>query len=138
MDNILRAALVALALAAPASSGAQDASKQETRVVQSIVECLVAGLPEDWVRAEMRVELAKPGATTGDVQYLAARKDAEDKLEPYTPCDFRKPARTLLETRKSQPQARRGWTGAKLVLQRDGKFSLNYEYPKKDTERSEK
>jgi len=100
-------------------------------VVQSVVECLAAGLPEDWVRAEMVVELAKPGDTTGEVEYRVARKDAEDKLEPFTPCDPRTPARMLLETRKSQPAAKRGWTGATLVLQRDGKFSLNYEYPKK-------
>jgi len=138
MPGILRTLLALLALLVPPCAPAQEASKHETRVVQSVVECLVAGLPEDWVRAEMIVELAKPGAITGDVQYLVARKDAEDKLEPFAPCDFRKPARTLLETRKSQPAAKRGWTGAKLVLQRDGKFALNYEYPKKDTGRSQK
>ena len=138
MLGVLRTFLALLALLAPLRGPAQEASKHETRVVQTIVECLTAGLPEDWVRAEMTVELAKPGASTGDVLYLVARKDAEDKLEPFTPCDFRKPARTLLETRKSQPKARQGWTGAKLVLQRDGKFALNYEYPKKDTGRSKK
>jgi len=122
-----------LALLAPPGAPAQEASKDETQIVQSVVECLAAGLPEDWARAEMVVELAKPGATTGDVQYLVARKDSEDKLEPFTPCDIRKAARTLLETRKSQPAAKRGWTVARLVLQRDGKFSLNYEYPRKDT-----
>ena len=129
----MRSFLAALALAAPACALAQEASKHETQVVQSVVECLAAGLPEDWTRAEMIVELAKPGASTGDVQYLVARKDSEDKLEPFTPCDFRKPARTLLETRKTQPRAKRGWTKASLVLQLDGKFALNYEYPKKDT-----
>lgn len=127
----MRAFLMALLLAAASGAPAQEASKSQTKVVQSVVECLAAGLPEDWTRAEMIVELAQPGASTGDVQYLVARKDAEDKLEPFTPCDFRKPARALLETRKSQPRARRGWTSAKLVLQRDGKFALNYEYPKK-------
>jgi hypothetical protein len=138
MRAALRVLLPALALAATGGAGAQEASKQETRVVQSIVECLVVGLPEDWVRAEMIVELAKPGASTGEVRYLVARKDAEDQLEPYTPCDFRKPARTLLETRNSQKPARRGWTGAKLLLQRDGKFAINYDYPKKDERRSPK
>lgn len=132
MPRALRVLFALLALAAPLRAPAQEASKGETQVVQSVVECLATGLPDDWVRAEMIVELAKPGASTGDVQYLVARQGAEDKLEPYTPCDFRKPARTLLETRKSQPKARRGWTKARLVLQSDGKFSLNYEYPKKD------
>jgi hypothetical protein len=134
----MRASLIALLLAVPALALGQEASKQETRVVQSVVECLVAGLPEGWTHAEMIVELAKPGDSTGDVLYLVARKDAEDKLEPFTPCDFRKPARTLLETRKSQPPAKRGWTKARLVLQSDGKFALNYEYPKKEPGRSTK
>ena len=125
----LLTAVAALAFAGP-SARAQQASKAETQAVSSIVECLVEGLPEDWRRVEMIVELAKPGAETGDVQYLVSRAEAEDKQEPFTPCDVRKPARTLLEVRKSLAPKRRGWTGAKLVLLRDGKFGLNYDYPK--------
>ena len=121
---------MALAIAAPFGAQAQVASKGETSAVQSIVECLIEGLPEDWVRAEMVVELSKPGAESGDVQYLAAREEAPDKPEVFTPCDVRKPARTLIEARKRQAPSRRGWTTARLVLERDGKFALNYEYPK--------
>jgi hypothetical protein len=128
MRNFLTV-IAAFALAVP-SVRAQVASKAETRAVSTIVECLVEGLPEDWQRAEMIVELAKPGADTGDVQYLVARATAPDKLEPFTPCDVRKPARTLLEARKTLAAKRRAWTGAKLVLLRDGKFALNYDYPK--------
>lgn len=136
----MRHVLAVLALALPASLCAQEASKQDTRVVQSIVECLVQGLPEDWVRAEMTVELATPGAQTGDVEYTVVRRGAEEHRESFTPCDLRKPPRTLLDARKSQPPAKRGWTRAQLVLQRDGKFGLNYQYPKKneDTRRQTK
>jgi hypothetical protein len=119
-----------LALALPLAARAQQASKGETAAVQSIVECLVEGLPEDWLHAEMVVELAKPLAETGDVQYLVVRQGAEDKPEVFTPCDVRKPARTLIEARKRQDPKRRGWISARLVLQRDGKFGLNYTYPK--------
>lgn len=128
MRNFLTV-IAALVMAAPAAM-AQPASKAETQVVSTIVECLVEGLPEDWERAEMIVELAKPGAESGDVQYLVARTESEGRLEPFTPCDVRKPARALLDARKSQAPNRRGWTAAKLVLQRDGKFGLNYDYPK--------
>ena len=134
----MRSALAVLALAVPSLLCAQEASKRETAAVQSIVQCLMQGLPEDWQRAEMTVELAKPAAQTGDVVYLVTRTGAEDKPEPFTPCDVRKPPRTLLDARKSQAPARRGWTRAQLVLQRDGKFSINYEYPKKDNARSGK
>lgn len=133
----LIAALASLALAVP-SAQAQQASKGETQAVSTIVECLAVGLPEDWERVKMIVELAKPGADTGDVQYLVARAAAPDKFEPFTPCDVRKPARTLLEARKTLAPKRRAWTAATLLLQRDGKFALNYDYPKVEEPRKKK
>jgi hypothetical protein len=133
----LLAALAVFALAVP-SAKAQEASKAETKAVSTIVECLAAGLPEDWQRAKMIVELAKPGADTGDVEYVVARASAPDKFEPFTPCDVRKPARTLLEARKTLAPKRRAWTAATLLLQRDGKFALNYDYPKAEEPRRKK
>ena len=127
MRNFVMAALIA---AAPAGALAQAASKAETRAVSTIVECLIQGVPEDWLRVEMIVELPKPLAESGDVLYLVTRAEAEDKQEPFTPCDVRQPARTLIEARKALPSSRRNWTAAKLVLLRDGKFGLNYDYPK--------
>jgi hypothetical protein len=134
----MRLLLAALALAAPALVCAQEASEKETAAVQSMLACLIQGLPEDWQRAEVTVELAKPGASTGDVVYLVSRTGAEDKPEPFTPCDVRKPPRTLLDARKAQAPGRRGWTRAQLVLQRDGTFGINYEYPRKDDRRKSK
>jgi hypothetical protein len=125
----MRHLLIAVALALPLAAAAQQASKGETSAVQSIVECLVQGLPEDWQSAEMTVELPKPLAESGEVRYTVMREGG-DKPEDFTPCDIRKPARTLIESRKRQEARRRGWTSAKLVLQRDGSFSLNYQYPK--------
>ena len=121
---------MAALIAAPGLAAAQAASKAETQAVTKIVECLVQGVPEDWQRVEMIVELAKPGAETGDVQYLVTRAETADKPEPFTPCDLRQPVFTLLDARKALSPSRRNWTAAKLVLLRDGKFGLNYDYPK--------
>jgi len=134
----MRAILAALTLLLPVVVCAQQASERETAAVQSMLECLMQGLPEDWQRAEVTVELSKPGADTGDVEYRVVRSGAEDKPEAFTPCDVRKPPRTLLDTRKSQAPGRRGWTRAQLVLQRDGKFGINYEYPKKEDAKTRK
>ena len=111
-------------------SVAQDASLPETRAVTSIVECLVEGLPEDWRRVQMVVELERPGAETGSVQYLVSRAGSPDQFEAFQPCDLRKPARTLIDARNDQATDKRGWTTARLLLQRDGKFGLSYDYPK--------
>ncbi len=116
--------LLAASLGAAAQAPAgKEASKAEGLAVTSIVECMAPGLPEDWNEAVMVVELAKPGDETGKVQYLVARGSVTEPAEPFTPCDIRKPAAALLE-------ARRGWTGARLTIHRDGKFGLKYNYPK--------
>jgi hypothetical protein len=119
-----------LCLGLSGRAAAQEASIEETRAVTAIVECLVEGVPDDWARVRMLVELEKPGADTGSVVYQVARADAPEEFKEFEPCDVRKPARLLLEARNSQSPERRGWNGARLLLQRDGKFGLSYDYPK--------
>ena len=109
---------------------AQEANQNEARAVTEIARCMAQGLPENWVSAQMVVELAHPGESTGAVRYLVARKDAEEKLEPFTPCDTDLPASILVGLRGVQPAERQGWTSARLVVARDGSFRLNYEFPK--------
>lgn len=104
----------------------------ETNAVARIAECLVQGPPDDWESLYMVVELERPGADTGRVRYLAKRSSKPDQSIAYTPCDAAKPAKVLIEARKMQPPERKGWTGARLTLHNDGKFELNYDFPKKD------
>ena len=111
----------------PSFAAAQSASSAETQAVAGIAECLVQGAPEGWQRLYMVVELPEAGAQSGEVRYLAER---EGDRFAYQPCDIRRPARLLLDTREAQPPERSGWTGARLILQSDGKFQLNYDYPK--------
>jgi len=125
------AIMLFLALA-PGCGFAQQggASLAETDAVARIAECIAQGAPEDWQRLYMVIELAEPGAETGQVRYLAARASAPDAPVAYTPCDTRNPATVLLEARKRQTPERKGWIGARLTLHEDGKFELNYDYPK--------
>src|SRR5947208_9152278 len=106
--------LASILLAAPAAL-AQEANRIELDTINQIAQCLVAGLPEDWVAAHMRVQLPAPGAITGGVSYLVARQDAEDTLEPFTPCDADEPANLLIGLRAMQARERTGWTVARLV-----------------------
>ncbi len=132
MARLLNCARLAgfLALLVPFWAAGQEANLTEREAVTEIAQCMVKGLPDDWVAAHMVVELRTPGASTGGVRYLVARKDAEDKLEPFTPCDTSKPAQMLIDLRASQPRERQGWTSARLVVERDGSFRLNYDFPK--------
>jgi hypothetical protein len=129
---VLRRSLIALlaALCAAGTASGQEANPNEMQAITEIAQCMVEGLPDDWVTAHMIVELATAGASTGGVRYLVGRKDAEDKLEPFTPCDTERPAKALIGLRDSQPADRRGWSSARLVVERDGTFRLNYDFPK--------
>ena len=124
------ALIMLLVAAAPAAAFAQSATIAETTAVSRIAECLLDGAPHDWQRLYMVVELAEPGAETGQVRYLAVRASAPDTPVPYQPCDVRKPAQVLIESRKQQVPERKGWTGARLTLHESGKFELSYDYPK--------
>lgn len=124
-----RALIIALLAGAPAAL-AQKANEEQNRVVGEVAACLQAGLPPGWASAEMRMELKKPGADTGEVSYLMRRRLAGGQFEPFRPCDEKKAARTLLEVRKSQPAGRRNWTGARLVIRDDGTYDLSFDYPK--------
>jgi hypothetical protein len=127
MNSLRHAALIILFLA-PAWAWGQAASKAEQDVVLEIAQCIVEGAPEDWTRLTMVVDLDKPGADTGGVRYLVTRSSSEEPVS-YLPCDQARPARLLIESRGQLAPERQGWTGARLVLQRDGRFSLNYDYP---------
>jgi hypothetical protein len=129
MLNCARIAAL-IALLASFCAGAQEANPTEREAITEIARCLVQGLPEDWVAAHMVVELRSAGASTGGVRYLAARQGAESRLETFTPCDTSKPAQMLIDLRAQQPQDRQGWTSARLVVERDGSFRLNYDFPK--------
>ncbi len=126
------AMLVAFAAAqawaqAPAGKAASDT---ETRTVADIVDCMVAGLPEDWRAAAMEVNLEKPMDETGAVRYQMSRDENAPPSEPFTPCDVKKPARLLIDLRRLQPPERRGWIGAQVSIRRDGRFGIRYGYPK--------
>lgn len=126
----MRHALIMLLLAAaPVIGFGQTASREEGQAVTQIAECMAKGPPEDWQRLYMIIELPEPGAPAGRVRYMATRDFAPDPVA-YTPCDPQKPAKILMDARETQPPERRNWTGARLVIHRNGRFDLNYDYPK--------
>jgi hypothetical protein len=126
----MRHLLIMLLLAAvPAIGFGQTASKAEAEVAQEIAQCLVQGPPGDWDRLYMIIELPEPGAPSGRVRYVA-ENDLTAERTAYTPCDPQKPAQLLMDARDSQSAERRGWTGARLVIHRNGRFDLNYDYPR--------
>lgn len=60
---------------------AQEANQNEMQAVTEIARCMAQGLPDNWVSAQMVVELARPGESTGAVRYLFARNSARLVVE---------------------------------------------------------
>jgi hypothetical protein len=108
----------------------RGASESETRAVADMVDCLVAGLPEDWYAASMQINLDKPMDKTGAVRYLMSRDEQIAPAEPFQPCDVKKPPQLLLGLRDSLPKDKRGWIGAEVRILRDGRYGIRYGYPK--------
>ena len=123
-----RPLIMALLLVSATAGLAQNASDEQNRIVGEVAQCLQAGLPPDWAVAEMRVELKKPGASSGDVAYVMRRRLSGGEFETFRPCDEKTAARTLLQIRKSQPKDRAAWTGAKLTLRVEGTYDLTFDY----------
>jgi hypothetical protein len=123
------AALLIASFCAPLSAAAQAAEAFEVEALQKIAPCLAQGAPPDWLRLYMVIELENPGDETGGVRYLATREETPDQPEPFVPCDIRSPALALLAVREHQAPDRRRWTSARVVLLRDGSFSLGYDFP---------
>jgi hypothetical protein len=123
--------IIALLAAAPFAARAQQASEEESKLLEGIAQCLAAGLPHDWRQAEMLVELKSAEAETGDVRYLMIRNLSGGQYETFSPCNERQVARELVvEMRKLQPAEKRGWKGARFVVYRNGKFDLTFDYSK--------
>ena len=108
----------------------REAAEFENRAMAEIVDCLVQGLPEQWYRASMEINLEKPFDETGSVRYGFARSESEPPVEPFEPCDVKRPARTLIELRSRLPRERQGWIGAQVTVLRDGRFGIRYGFPK--------
>ena len=130
MRHALIMLLPAVAMtAAPAIGFGQTASKAEAQAAQEIAKCMVQNAPTDWRKLFMIIELPEPNAPAGRVRYMATRDFSPDPAA-YTPCDPQLPAKLLMDAREAQPAERRGWTGARLIISSDGRFDLNYDYPK--------
>ena len=129
MRRLLLAA-VAAALVPFHATRAQEANSTQMETISQIAVCLAQGLPKEFESAHMIVELAHPGDSTGKVRYLVFRT-AVDKPESFTPCDTDGPPKALIALRDREPPERRGWTTARLVLEHDGSFRLNYDFPAK-------
>lgn len=120
--------------AAPAP--AEEKPQTLESVVQEIADCVLAGLPRDWALAQIEVsELGRDGKQR-EFEARYSYRGADGKSAVFAPCDLRAPAMNVYKLNAALEPDKRNWIRAILMLSKDGKFELQYDYPKKDEEAS--
>ena len=124
---------VLLALLVFAISGAAQAQRSFTNeeIVGLITRCMVENAPDDWKTLTFKLEQGEPGKKNGPtVEHkvvAGAAGSAPQDLKPCRPDYVPKAVNTF---RENQDEKARRWTGIAITINRDGSFSVTYNYPK--------
>ena len=121
--------------AAPAAGTASPAAERiqtADEVVQDIANCVLGALPPDWKLAQ--IEVRELGRTDKQREFEAfySYQDSAGKAATFVPCDPREPALNVYKLNAALEPAKRNWKRATLVLSKEGKFELQYDYTASD------
>lgn len=103
----------------------------DTKLIESVFNCLSPGLPPDWKRAWVEITDQGGGKERNSKFRVSNILDISDEGEPLVPCNEQELTRRIVGLNDKLPPDRRAWTRALLVIDSDGEYELTYEYPKK-------
>ena len=121
MTKSFLAAALALALGAPAL--AQTRYTQE-EIVAKIGACMKENAPEDWQRMIFSMDEGK-----APIHEVVA-KSSGAKPHALKPCRADYVPKAVNTFRESQDDKAKTWNGITVTIERDGRYSINYRYPK--------
>lgn len=125
--------------AAPgAAAPAADDKSSADAVIQDIANCVVGGLPPDWTLAQIEVREIGRSEKEREFEAIYTYQDKEGKGKTFVPCDKREPALNVYKLNGALEPAKRNWVRATLVLSKEGKFELQYDYMAKDGDKDAK
>jgi hypothetical protein len=122
-----------LLLALGASAQAQIRYSEE-EIIGRIAECMKETAPKDWRRLVFTLDQesadpGSPGKSTASHKVMAGK--GESALRDFKPC--RRPdwvSRAVQAFRESQDEKARGWVGITVTVEREGRYTINFRYPK--------
>ena len=132
MSRVGLAAALIIALGAPAHAQRQ---LTQNEIIGSIAGCMTETAPKDWKRLIFTLDQENPqrdnpGKTVSSHKAVAG-KSAEGPARDIKPC--RRPNwmnQAVQAFRETQDEKARLWTGITVTLERDGRYTINYRYPK--------
>lgn len=114
----------AVAAIVPAPAGPP---KLDAKLVEQIFSCLAPGLPSDWKRTWVVVSNSGNAATAKFYYSVTLR---EDDAEELVPCNAQEITRRITGLAAALPVDQRRWTSARLSIDNEGAYALNYDYAK--------
>ena len=91
-------------------------------IVGKIASCMLENAPADWQRMIVTVEKGKPTH-----KVVAAGDSAPKDLKPCRP-DYA--AKAVNAFRETQGAKEKTWTGVTITMEKDGRYSIDFRYPK--------
>jgi hypothetical protein len=115
-----------IATIAPAA-GAAGPPKLDPKIVEQIFSCLAPGLPSDWKKTWVVVTHSEPVATS---KFYFTTSYRDEDAEELVPCNAQEITRRITSLTAALPVDQQRWTTARLSIDSEGAFALNYAYAK--------
>jgi hypothetical protein len=130
MIRIFAASALMTALLAPAQAQTKYTPEE---IVGRIAECMKETAPKDWQKLVFTLdqESADPESPGKVVASHKAAGKADKAPRDIKPC--RRPdwvSKAVQAFRESQNEKERLWTGVTVTMERDGRYSATFRYPK--------
>ncbi len=121
-----------VALAAPSSAASAAAPAAplaiESKLIESIFNCLSPGLPPDWKRAWVEITDQGSGKEKETKFRVSNIGHVDDEGEPLVPCNAAALTGSIVGLNEKLSPERRAWKRALLVIESDGEYELSYDY----------
>jgi hypothetical protein len=128
--------------AAPGTTTAAPAAPQKIQsaeeVVQDIANCVLGALPANWKLAQIEVRELSRVDNKREFEAFYTYQDTAGKAAKFVPCDLREPALNLYKLNGALEPEKRNWKRATLVLSKEGKFEVQYDYTEQDASKDAK
>ena len=131
MKRTCLAAVLIFPLVAPLRA---EVTYTTEEVVGQVASCMKETAPKDWKRLiftldQQNPDAENPGKMVASHKAVAGREDSAP--HDVKPC--RRPdwvSKAVQTFRESQNEKERLWTGVTVTLERDGRYSVTFRYPK--------
>ena len=94
--------------------------------MEQIFSCLAPGLPSEWKRTWVVVS----AETAATAKFYVTTSYRDEDAEEFIPCNVPEVARRIAGLSGSLPLEQRNWKSARLMIDNEGGFALNYDYAK--------